>query len=124
VHFCSTSLFGNYWSVTKYNDIVHVDTTAGIFSSDLNLGGVLLRESSQNISGRASSRWTSPGRPRSARLYCRCSPTHLDKLAILIRERSEDVLDKLPRNETFDWVERVSVELTTQIARDLVRLSV
>jgi cytochrome P450 len=23
------------------------------------------------------------------------------------------VLDSLPRNETFDWVERVSIELTT-----------
>jgi hypothetical protein len=39
VHFCSTSPVGNYWSVTKYNDIMHVDTNAAIFSSDLNLGG-------------------------------------------------------------------------------------
>src|SRR5260370_36430391 len=44
VHFCSTSPVGSYWSVTKYNDIMHVDTTAGIFSLDLNLGGVLLRD--------------------------------------------------------------------------------
>jgi len=47
------------------------------------------------------------------------TPTHLDKLAILIRKRTEDVLDKLPRNETFDWVERVSVELTTQMLATL-----
>jgi hypothetical protein len=44
VHFCSTSPVGNYWSVTKYNDIVHVDTNAAIFSSDLNLGGVMQRD--------------------------------------------------------------------------------
>jgi cytochrome P450 len=31
VHFCSTSPVGNYWSVTKYNDIMHVDTSPKIF---------------------------------------------------------------------------------------------
>ena len=44
VHFCSTSPVGNYWSVTKYNDIMHVDTNAAIFSSDINLGGIMLRD--------------------------------------------------------------------------------
>ena len=43
------------------------------------------------------------------------TPTHLDKLAASIRERSADVLDKLPRNETFNFVDRVSIELTTQM---------
>ena len=32
VHFCAESMFGPYWSVTKYNDIVHVDTNHGIFT--------------------------------------------------------------------------------------------
>ena len=31
----------------------------------------------------------------------------------LIRERTAQVLDSLPRNETFDWVDKVSIELTT-----------
>src|ERR1700675_5195466 len=42
VHFCSTSPVGNYWSVTKYNDIMHVETNPAIFSSDANLGGIML----------------------------------------------------------------------------------
>src|SRR5262249_56718907 len=47
------------------------------------------------------------------------TPTHLDELAVLIRQRSAKVLDELPRNETFNFVERVSIELTTQMLATL-----
>jgi len=43
------------------------------------------------------------------------TPTHLDQLAINIRKRSAECLDNLPKNEVFDWVEKVSIELTTQM---------
>jgi cytochrome P450 len=43
------------------------------------------------------------------------TPTHLDNLASAIRERSASCLDSLPCNEIFDWVDRVSIELTTQM---------
>src|SRR5947208_16611144 len=43
------------------------------------------------------------------------TPTHLDQLAINIRKRSAECLDNLPVNEVFDWVDRVSIELTTQM---------
>ena len=52
------------------------------------------------------------------------TPTHLNKLAISIRERSADILDKLPRNETFDFVERVYVEADDRDAGSAVRFSV
>ena len=44
VHFCSTSPVGNYWSVTRYDDIMNVDSSAQIYSSDVNLGGIMLRD--------------------------------------------------------------------------------
>jgi cytochrome P450 len=47
------------------------------------------------------------------------TPPELAKMAVLIRERSTSVLDNLPRNETFNWVERVSMELTTQMLATL-----
>jgi cytochrome P450 len=37
----------------------------------------------------------------------------------VIRERTARVLDGLPRGETFDWVDRVSVELTTMMLATL-----
>jgi cytochrome P450 len=43
------------------------------------------------------------------------TPTHLDELAINIRQRSTKCLDNLPRGEVFDWVDQVSIELTTQM---------
>ncbi len=43
------------------------------------------------------------------------TPTHLDNLALNIRKRSAECLDNLPRGEVFDWVDQVSIELTTQM---------
>jgi cytochrome P450 len=116
VHFCTTCPVGSYWSVTKYNDIMHVDTNASIFSSDVNLGGIMLRDLDPEY------HWPSfivmdepkhgPQRKTVAPMF---TPTHLDQLAVAIRQRSADVLDRLPRNETFNFVEWVSVELTTQM---------
>jgi cytochrome P450 len=40
-------------------------------------------------------------------------------MAGTIRQRAIAVLDSLPRNQTFDWVERVSIELTTQMLATL-----
>jgi cytochrome P450 len=44
VHYCTKSPIEPYWSVTKYNDIMHVDTNHGIFSSDVSLGGISIRD--------------------------------------------------------------------------------
>ena len=40
VHYCPLSRVGPYWSVTKYKDIMHVETNHAIFSSDIQLGGI------------------------------------------------------------------------------------
>ena len=32
VHFCEESEYGPYWSVTKFEDIMHVDKNHGIYS--------------------------------------------------------------------------------------------
>jgi cytochrome P450 len=47
------------------------------------------------------------------------APENLAKLEITIRERMQAILDSLPRNETFDWVDRVAIELTTQMLATL-----
>ena len=116
VHFCATSPVGSYWSVTKYNDIMHVDSNAAIFSSDVNLGGIMLRDLDPEYVWPSFIAMDEPDHGRQRKTVAPMfTPTHLDKLAASIRERSADVLDKLPRNETFNFVDRVSVELTTQM---------
>jgi cytochrome P450 len=40
-------------------------------------------------------------------------PRNLKKLEPIIRERVIEIMDSLPIGETFDWVDKVSIELTT-----------
>ena len=45
------------------------------------------------------------------------APDNLANFEGLIRERVGAILDGLPRGETFDWVDQVSIELTTRCWR-------
>ena len=73
VHYCTNSPIEPYWSVTKYNDIMHVDTNHGIFSSDVSLGGISIRDVPPGYDWPSLLRWTSRGIRRSARPCSRCS---------------------------------------------------
>jgi cytochrome P450 len=116
IHYSRGGMFGPYWSLTKYNDIMEVETNHAMFSSAAALGGISIRD--QPVEFRRTSFIAmdqphhGPQRKTVAPMF---TPTHLDELATNIRKRSAEVLDHLPRNETFDWVDRVSIELTTQM---------
>jgi cytochrome P450 len=120
VHYCTNAPIEPYWSVVKYNDIMHVDTNHGIFSSDAKLGGISIKD---NPPGYDWPSFIAMDQPKHADQRKTVSPmftpTHLDELAVLIRQRSAKVLDSLPRNETFNFVEKVSIELTTQMLATL-----
>src|SRR5207248_8956975 len=120
VHYCTNAPIEPYWSVVKYNDIMHVDTSHGIFSSDAALGGINIRDLAP---GHDYPSFIAMDQPRHSSQRKTVSPmftpTHLDELAKLIRERAGKVLDALPRNETFDFVDCVSIELTTQMLATL-----
>jgi cytochrome P450 len=121
VHYCAEHDFGPYWSITRYNDIMAVDTNHSVFSSESSLGGI-------TIAGAA-------GLPEPLRMFISMdppkhdvqrkavgpmfSPQSLADMAAIIRERAVRCLDELPIGEEFDWVDRVSVELTTQMLATL-----
>ena len=44
VHRTHSPIFGDYWSVTKYRDIMHVDTHPAIYSSDWSHGGITITD--------------------------------------------------------------------------------
>jgi cytochrome P450 len=120
VHYCPQSRVGPYWSVTKYKDIMHVETNHRLFSSDINLGGIGI----QNVKvDRRRESFIAMDEPRHGEQRKTVAPMflpqNLDQLANTIRVRACEILDHLPRNETFDWVDRVSVELTTQMLATL-----
>ena len=74
------------------------------------------RHRRRTCAARASSPWTSRAIARSARPWRRCSrrriSTSSQSTSASVRPRC---LDNLPTNEVFDWVDQVSIELTTQM---------
>ncbi len=116
VHYCKESMFGPYWSVTRYNDIMDIETNHTVFSSASALGGITIRDVAPDLR-RESFITMDPPRHSAQRktVAPMFTPTHLDELAINIRKRSAECLDSLPVGEVFDWVDRVSIELTTQM---------
>ncbi|RXH26133.1 cytochrome P450 [Bradyrhizobium nanningense] len=116
VHYCKDSMFGPYWSVTRYNDIMEIETNHSVFSSASSLGGITIRDIDPDLR-RESFISMDPPRHAAQRktVAPMFTPTHLDNLALNIRKRSAECLDNLPRGEVFDWVDRVSIELTTQM---------
>jgi cytochrome P450 len=120
VHYCTNAPIEPYWSVTKYNDIMHVDTNHGVFSSDVRNGGISIRDVPPGYDWPSFIAMDQPLHSAQRKTVSPMfTPTHLDELAVLIRQRSAKVLDTLPRNETFNFVERVSIELTTQMLATL-----
>ncbi len=117
VHYSGAdALFGPYWSITKYNDIMEIETNHKVFSSDSKLGGITIRDAPVELRRPMFIAMDEPQHSAQRRTVAPIfTPTHLDELAINIRQRSASCLDSLPRGDTFDWVDRVSVELTTQM---------
>ncbi len=117
VHYCGKSPFGPYWSITKYKDIMQVDTNHAVFSSE---GGISILDRPEEF---RTPNFISMDPPKHDEQRKTVSPIvapgNLAKLEHLIRTRVCAILDSLPVNETFDWVDRVSIELTTQMLATL-----
>ena len=121
VHFTPESQFGPYWSITKYNDIMAVDSNNKVFSSAAELGGITIRDRRPDLRTRESFIAMDAPKHDDQRKAVSpiVAPQNLALMEIGIRERCIKVLDNLPRNEPFNWVDRVSVELTTQMLATL-----
>jgi cytochrome P450 len=116
VHYCKDSIFGPYWSITKYNDIMDIETNHSVFSSASSLGGITIRDVSPDLRRESFIAMDQPRHSAQRKTVAPMfTPTHLDQLAISIRQRSAECLDNLPDNEVFDWVDQVAIELTTQM---------
>jgi len=114
VHYTQDGMYGSFWSVTKFKDIMQVETSHQIYSSDVKHGGITITDRPMEFR-RASFISMDPPRHDDQRKVVSpiVAPANLQNLEPLIRERVCRVLDGLPRGETFDWVQRVSIELTT-----------
>ncbi|MBU6373622.1 MAG: cytochrome P450 [Alphaproteobacteria bacterium] len=117
VHYTPESPHGPYWSVTRYNDIMHVDTNHKIFSSE---PGITIADQDEDFQLPMFIAMDQPKHDEQRKaVQPIVAPDMLAKMEPLIRERICHILDNLPRNEPFDWVDRVSIELTGQMLATL-----
>jgi cytochrome P450 len=121
VHLTTESEFGPYWSVTKHKDIIAVDSNHRVFSSDSELGGITIFEGKQPRNQTSFIALDPPDHDQQRKVIAPMfAPDSLKVLEPLIRERAAKILDELPRGETFDFVDKVSVELTSQMLATLL----
>ena len=117
VNYCPESPFGPYWSVTTYKDIMTVDTTHGIFSSE---GGITVVDQDEDFQLPMFIAMDPPKHDLQRKtVQSIVGPDNLKTFEALIRSRTNDLFDNLPVGEPFDWVDKVSIELTTMMLATL-----
>jgi cytochrome P450 len=122
VHFNEIPAAGRYWSLTKFDDVREVDGDWNNFSSasGITLGPPVADLPTDGSSMSSFISMDPPGHGEQRRtVRSVAAPKNLRNLEPLIRERTISVLDSLPEGETFDWVDTVSIELTTMLLATL-----
>jgi cytochrome P450 len=119
IQYVPDSAFGPYWSVSTYKPIVYIEALPKIFSSSWEHGGI-------GIAGSVGT--PKENEPRMPMFIAMDPPYHtaqrrtiapsfgpseVAEMRAEVQARTAAVLDSLPIGEAFDWVEKVSIELTT-----------
>ena len=94
VHYCKDSMFGPYWSVTKYNDIMDIETNHAVFSSAASLGGITIRDVAARPAPRKLHRHGSAAPQRAAQ--DRGADVHADA-SRPARDQHPQALGRMPR---------------------------
>lgn len=117
VHYQANSPFGPFWSITRFADIVEVDKNHQDFSSEPT---IILGDVGEDLPLEQFIAMDPPRHDDQRRaVQPVVAPKNLKDLEVLIRSRVGSILDDLPVGESFDWVERVSINLTTQMLATL-----
>ncbi len=116
VHYHSDSRYGPFWSITSHAAIKVIEADNQRFSSAKGIGIV-------DSPGAESSSFIAMDSPKHDTQRATVSPVvappNLAKMEGLIRSRVEEILDNLPVGEEFNWVQHVSIELTTRMLATL-----
>lgn len=116
VHYLADSPFGPFWSITRYEDIRAVDTNPDVFSAE---PAIIIGDPLLEVEMFIAMDPPVHDLQRKA-VQGVVAPRNLKEMESLIRERVQDVLDNLPTDGPFDWVERVSKEMTARMLATLL----
>ncbi len=117
VFYHENSIAGPFWSVTTYDLVKAVDTDPARFSSEPTIG---LNVTTEQDNASSFIAMDDPQHAKQRKAVAPVAgPRNLAALEPTIRERVKGILDSLPIGESFNWVDRVSIELTTQMLATL-----
>ena len=120
VHWYEDSLYGPYWALSRYKEIMDVELNDAAFSSAQELGGVLIMDTGDLAKRKSFIRMDRPEHTLHRQTVApMVGPTNQENMSALIRQRTADLLDELPRGETFNLVDSVSIPLTTMMLATL-----
>ncbi|MFN7175666.1 MAG: cytochrome P450 [Thermaurantiacus sp.] len=118
VHYCPESYYDAYWSIVSHQHIMEVEGRPDIFSSAWDKGGITIFDRPEFTEDEpplpmfiAMDRPEHTGQRRT--VAPAFTPAEMVRQEPDIRRRTAELLDSLPENLLFDWVDRVSIELTT-----------
>lgn len=119
VHYTAESEYGPFWSITRYADVRTVAGDHETFSSSL--GTTLTDGTAGGALAPSFIHMDPPDHDEKRRaINPALSTMNLKNLAPLIRERAGMILDNLPIGEEFNWVDKVSTELTAMTLATLL----
>lgn len=111
--------FGDFWNVSSHKAIQHVEALPEIFSSSFEYGGITLADRVDDGTDLVMPMFIAMDRPKHTgqrrTVAPAFTPSEMKRMSHDIRQRTAELLDDLPWDEPFDWVDRVSIELTTQM---------
>ncbi|MFK7964936.1 MAG: cytochrome P450 [Burkholderiaceae bacterium] len=111
VHRGHSERFGDYWSVTRFEHIRQVELNHEVFSSE---PVITIRDIPKEHQRPMFIAMDPPKHDDQRKVVTPIvAADNLARMEQTIRERTCKVLDELPRDVEFDWVETVSIELTT-----------
>ena len=110
---------GAYWNITSHAAVQHVEALPDLFSSSWEYGGITILDRDVEHEEFRLPMFIAMDRPKHTEqrrtVAPAFTPTEMERLTADIRHRTGEVLDALPWDAPFDWVDRVSIELTTQM---------
>jgi cytochrome P450 len=120
LHYISESPFGPYWAVVQHKAIQHIEALPDLFSSNWEHGGITILDPDESVPEEerlelpmfiAMDRPKHTGQRRT--VAPAFTPGEMKRMEEDIRQRTSELLASLPRGEVLDWVDKVSIELTT-----------
>lgn len=117
LHWCPESAYGPYWSVVAHQEIMEIEGRPDVFSSSWEKGGITIADRHDDAPEPPLPMFIAMDRPQHTgqrrTVAPAFTPAEMLRQSADIRRRTAELLDSLPEGEQFDWVDRVSIELTT-----------